>query len=46
MRIYFAAPLFSQAEREFNSKAAGVLRENGFDAVPRCGPFGLWSKPV
>ena len=31
MRIYFAAPLFSQAEREFNSKAAGVLRENGFD---------------
>ena len=31
MRIYFAAPLFSQAEREFNAYAAKVLRENGFD---------------
>jgi len=31
MRIYLAAPLFSQAEREFNSYVAKVLRENGFD---------------
>ena len=31
MRIYFAAPLFSQAEREFNAQVAKVLRENGFD---------------
>ena len=31
MRIYFAAPLFSQAEREFNVKVTKILRENGFD---------------
>ena len=31
MRIYFAAPLFSQAEREFNSKVAAELRKEGFD---------------
>ena len=36
MRIYLAAPLFSQAEREFNSCVAKVLRENGFDVfVPQ-----------
>ena len=31
MRIYIAAPLFSQAEREFNIQVTKVLRENGFD---------------
>ena len=31
MRIYFAALLFSQAEREFNVKVTKILRENGFD---------------
>ncbi len=36
MRIYLAAPLFSQGEREFNSYVAKVLRENGFDVfVPQ-----------
>ena len=31
MRIYFAAPLFSEAEREFNIKVAKELRKEGFD---------------
>ena len=31
MRIYLAAPLFSQAERDFNAKVAGELRSKGFD---------------
>ena len=31
MRIYLAAPLFSQAEREFNVKVTGELRYKGFD---------------
>ena len=31
MRIYLAAPLFSQAEREFNVKVADGLRSEGFD---------------
>ncbi len=30
MRIYLAAPLFSEAERDFNGKVAGKLREAGF----------------
>ncbi|MDD4126947.1 MAG: nucleoside 2-deoxyribosyltransferase [Methanomicrobium sp.] len=29
-KIYFAAPLFSCAEREYNRKIAGLLRENMF----------------
>lgn len=31
MQIYLAAPLFSEAERDFNSKVAGKLRGAGFD---------------
>lgn len=31
MKIYLAGPLFSQAEREFNTKVATELRKNGFD---------------
>ena len=31
MRIYFAAPLFSEAEREFNVKVTKELRDEGFD---------------
>ena len=31
MRVFLAAPLFSEAEREFNSKIAKRLRENGFE---------------
>ena len=31
MRIYLAAPLFSQAEREFNVKVTEELRSNGFE---------------
>ena len=31
MMIYCAGPLFSQAEREFNSKVAAELRKEGFD---------------
>jgi nucleoside 2-deoxyribosyltransferase len=30
MRIYVAAPLFSEAEREFNDKIKKVLKEEGF----------------
>jgi nucleoside 2-deoxyribosyltransferase len=36
MKIYLAGPLFSQAEREFNTKVATELRKNGFDVfVPQ-----------
>ena len=31
MQIYLAAPLFSEAERDFNEKVAKELREVGFD---------------
>ena len=31
MKIFLAAPLFNEAEREFNSKIAEKLRENGFE---------------
>ena len=31
MKIYFAAPLFSEAEREFNVKVTNELRKEGFD---------------
>ena len=31
MKIYFAAPLFSEAEREFNVKVTKELRDEGFD---------------
>lgn len=31
MKIYFAGPLFCQAEVEFNSKVTAELRRNGFD---------------
>ena len=31
MKIYFAGPLFSQAEREFNIKVTEELRKEGFD---------------
>ena len=31
MKIYFAAPLFSEAEREFNVKVTKELRKEGFD---------------
>ncbi|MGB8781421.1 MAG: nucleoside 2-deoxyribosyltransferase [Candidatus Bathyarchaeia archaeon] len=31
MKVFLAAPLFSEAEREFNSKIAKRLRENGFE---------------
>ena len=31
MKIYFAAPLFSEAEREFNVKMTNELRKEGFD---------------
>ncbi|MBS7252227.1 MAG: nucleoside 2-deoxyribosyltransferase [Candidatus Freyarchaeota archaeon] len=31
MQIYLAAPLFSEAERDFNRKVARKLREAGFD---------------
>ena len=31
MRIYFAAPLFSEAERDFNARVTNELRKEGFD---------------
>ncbi len=31
IRVFLAAPFFSQAEREFNSKIAGFLRGEGFE---------------
>jgi nucleoside 2-deoxyribosyltransferase len=31
MRIYFAGPLFSAAERDWNASLAGILREAGHD---------------
>lgn len=31
MKIFLAAPLFNQSERDFNEKVAKKLRENGFD---------------
>ena len=31
MNVFLATPLFSEAEREFNSKIAERLRENGFE---------------
>jgi len=31
MKVFLAAPLFSESEREFNSKIAKRLRENGFE---------------
>jgi len=31
MRIYFAAPLFSTAERDWNAEVAAALREAGHD---------------
>ena len=31
MQIYLAAPLFSEAERDFNKRVANELREAGFD---------------
>lgn len=31
MKIFVAAPLFSEAERDYNSKTAKILRENGFE---------------
>jgi nucleoside 2-deoxyribosyltransferase len=31
MRIYFAGPLFSAAERDWNASLAGIMREAGHD---------------
>ena len=31
MKVFLAAPLFCEAEREFNSEIAEGLRENGFE---------------
>ena len=31
MKVFLASPLFSDAEREFNSNLAKSLRENGFE---------------
>jgi len=31
MRIFLAAPLFNEAERDFNSKVAATLRKEGFE---------------
>ena len=31
MKIFLAAPLFSEAERDYNAKTAKTLRENGFE---------------
>lgn len=31
LRIYFAAPLFSEGERTYNAKLAKMLENNGFD---------------
>lgn len=31
MRVYFAAPLFSEAELEYNRKLTGMLEEDGHD---------------
>jgi len=31
MKVFLAAPLFSEAEREFNSQTAKRLREKGFE---------------
>ncbi len=39
MKIYFAGPLFTEYEREYISKTAVVLRENGIDPfVPHESP--------
>ena len=40
VKVFLAAPLFNDAEREFNSKIAKILRENGFEVwVAQEGPF-------
>jgi len=31
MKVFLAAPLFSELERDFNSKIAKKLRESGFE---------------
>lgn len=31
MKIYFAAPLFCQAELDYNAKLTAILRKEGFD---------------
>lgn len=31
MQVYFAGPLFNQAEREFNERACGLLEDRGYD---------------
>lgn len=31
VKVFLAAPLFSEAEREYNSKTAKMLREKGFE---------------
>lgn len=33
MRVFIAAPLFSEAEREFNRKIDELLRSSGFETV-------------
>jgi nucleoside 2-deoxyribosyltransferase len=43
MRVFIAAPLFSQAEREFNLKIDQVLRSAGFETVlPQRDIGDLW----
>lgn len=52
MRIYFAAPLFSQAERQFNQRLTHGLEALGFAEPPplsssstRCFAFRLTTLP-
>lgn len=48
MKIYYAGPLFCQAELEFNEKVAAMLREKGYEVfLPQEGPDirGLMSDP-
>ena len=45
MRVFIAAPLFSQAEREFNEKIDEILRSEGFETIlPQRDVGDLWEK--
>jgi len=45
MKVFIAASLFSQAEREFNEKVDKILRSSGFDTIlPQRDVGDLWDK--
>lgn len=47
MKIYFAGPLFTKAERDWNKRAAGILEELGYEVFlpQRDAPQADFSNP-